>query len=363
MDKPLISIIIPAYNHSLYIENCLDSIINQTYENIELIILNDGSTDDTNEKILNYENKLNNRFKRYKYINKENEGICKTLNLGLSISKGKYIIPFASDDVMYPERVEKQIDFLEKNSHYGMVYTDGYDIRSDDYLNTDNRYDDNLLFSQDMDFAEGDLFDYIIDNVFLLPVITTCMKRECYKKVGFYDESILSEDIDMLIRISKHYEIGYIKEPLTIHRLHGRNSGRNSTILEQSVKTLIVKYGKSDLLNDEQKQRLILLFEKVIGVINLSKINNYIKGKKVIAWGTGMSYQRFKSNYNADIDFFIDSDIKKQGKLIDDKYVYPPSKLLEINKGEYYVFVLSQFYKEIYHQLETYGFEYRSNYY
>lgn len=363
MEDALVSVIIPAYNHGSYIENCLDSIINQTYKNVELIIINDGSIDDTNKKIIKYEDRLNNRFEKYIYVDKENEGICKTLNLGLSISQGKYIIPFASDDVMYSQRISKQVAYMEEHNQYGMIYTDGYNVESIYYLYENHKYDVNMLFSSKMDFSEGDLFNFMLDNVFLMPTPTVCIKRECYDKVGFYDENILCEDPDMFIRISKYFQIGCIKEPLVLHRLHGNNNGKKNTIIAPSLKSMIAKYQKSDLLNEFEKEKFLLLMEKTIGITNLYNVKDEIENKELIIWGTGQAYKRFINNNIIDFEFFIDSDKNKQGKKIDGKQIYLPLKLLEIDKDKYYILVLSQFYKDIYNQLISYGFAYKENFY
>ncbi|MGB3973861.1 MAG: glycosyltransferase family A protein [Peptococcia bacterium] len=363
MNEPLVTVIIPAYNHAMYVENCLDSIINQTYQNIELIVINDGSKDDTNEKIIGNEDKLKKRFSNFIHISKENEGVCKTLNLGLSLAKGKYIIPFASDDVMYSQRISKQVAYLEENSQYGMVYTDGYDVESKDYLLENDQYREDMMFSKNMDFVEGDLFDFMLENVFLMPTPTVCIRRACFDKVGLYDENILCEDPDMFIRISKYFQIGCIKEPLVLHRIHGDNSGRKSSIIVPAIKSMIKKYENSDLLNETEKERFILLLEKTIGITNFEKIRKNVDNKKIILWGTGQAYRRFKNQYSNDFEFFVDNDVKKQGKEVDGKLIYPPQKLLEINKDEYYVLVLSQFYQEIYGQLRSYGFKHKENFY
>lgn len=359
MEKPLVSVIIPAYNHEKYIGNCLDSIIDQTYDNIELILLNDGSLDDTNNKIISYENKLKERFIRYEYINKKNEGVCKTLNKGLSISRGKYIIPFASDDVMYSERIKKQVEFLEENSQYGIVYSDGYNVQSDGYLYTADNYDDRVLFSKNMKFVEGDLFHFMLSNVFFMPTPTICVRKECYEIVGNYDEDILCEDPDMFIRISKYFRIGFIKEPLVLHRLHMDNNGKKRDVIETSIKSMITKYKNSNLLNNSEREILILMLERMIGIINF----DYVNGKRIIAWGTGGAYRKFKEKNKTDIEFFIDTDITKNGKTLDGKEIFDPSILKEINKEEYYVIVLSMFYKEIHEILNEYGFTYKENYY
>ena len=114
----LVSVVVPAYNHEKYIEECINSIINQTYENIELIILNDGSTDKTSEKIKLKIEECKRRFKRFLFIDKENEGVAKTNNIGLAKSKGKFFTGCASDDTFTENAIEIMVDFLENNPEY-----------------------------------------------------------------------------------------------------------------------------------------------------------------------------------------------------------------------------------------------------
>src|SRR5690606_17530060 len=126
------------------------------------------------------------------------------------------------------------------------------------------------------------------------------------------------------------------------------NSGRNDAIVESSIKSMISKYEKSDLLNKDEKEEFILLLEKTIGFINFKKIEDSIRNRKIIIWGTGGSYRRFNKNTILDFEFFVDSDENKLFKNMDGKQIYMPQKLLEINKHDYYILVLSQFYAEIY---------------
>lgn len=379
MVQPLVSIIIPAYNHGLYIENCLDSIVNQTYENIELIILNDGSEDDTHQKIVSYESKLSNRFTRYQYIDKKNEGICRTLNKGLRMAQGKYIIPLGSDDVMFPKRVEIQVAFLEKHTELGMVYANGYHLESEEYLDPNNHNGEGLLFSEKMEmysisdtneylsYPNGskefqmDSFRFMLHNIFLIHSTGICIRKECYDKVGLYDEDLSSEDLDMAIRMAKVYKYGFIKEPLVIHRLHPFNTGR-SLLMIDTLNSLVTKYKNSPLLNEEEKGILLLNIEKNMGYLDITRIEAEMRDKKIIVWGTGSSYERLKGDHNLEVDFFIDSNPEKQGKMVDGKLVYPPSKLLEIKRENYYVIVASEFYRQIYYELQKMGYLFRENF-
>ena len=128
-NNELISVIVPAYNHENYIEECIDSIINQSYKNIELIILNDGSKDKTAEKIKLKSQECKIRFKRFVFIDKKNnDGVAKTLNKGCSIAEGKYLTICASDDSFVFNAFEIMYDFLENNQEYVLAVGDNYFI-------------------------------------------------------------------------------------------------------------------------------------------------------------------------------------------------------------------------------------------
>jgi glycosyltransferase involved in cell wall biosynthesis len=111
-NKPLVSVLIPCYNVAPFVTQAIDSIINQTYKNIELIIINDGSTDDTFEKLKEFEKK-DNRVKLYN--NETNIGLIKTLNKGIDLCNGLYISRFDADDIMPLNRIEKQIAIVNQN--------------------------------------------------------------------------------------------------------------------------------------------------------------------------------------------------------------------------------------------------------
>ena len=112
---PLVSIVIPVYNGEKYLAECLDSVFAQTYSNWELVIINDGSSDGTENVILRYQDK------RIKYLpNHTNKGIIFSLNRGLQESNGVYIARLDADDVALPSRIEKQVEFLTKNPEYVM---------------------------------------------------------------------------------------------------------------------------------------------------------------------------------------------------------------------------------------------------
>lgn len=266
MSEPLASVIIPAYNHEKYIIETLKSIIEQSYKNIELIVLNDGSTDKTNDRVKSIEGLLRERFSNYVYINKENEGICKTLNRGLCLAKGKYIFPFSSDDLMKEDRIKKQITYLEIHKGYGAVYSDVSIVISRNSINFDKSICEDYRVSNYLQFTEGDLFEFMLDNVIKMPATSLCIRRECYDRIGLYDESLIAEDIDMFLRLSKYFYIGCMKEVFVIHRIHDTNMGRSPSATTEIIAQLKEKYSRSTLLTENEKQRLFNTFYYYAGL-------------------------------------------------------------------------------------------------
>ena len=107
---PLVSVLLPVYNGGMFLKDSIESILNQTYENIEIIVINDNSEDNSEEVIQSFK-ETNIKYHR----NKENLGLIETLNLGVSLSSGKYIVRIDQDDIALPERIEKQVFYLENN--------------------------------------------------------------------------------------------------------------------------------------------------------------------------------------------------------------------------------------------------------
>ncbi|MEX3718054.1 glycosyltransferase family 2 protein [Acinetobacter baumannii] len=113
--QPLVSIVIPCYNHANFVQDCIQSVIAQTYQNIELIIIDDGSKDGSVEKIQEFIGECEKRFVRFEFRNRPNKGLSATLNEALEWCQGEYFSAIASDDMMLNDKIEIQIDFL-KNS-------------------------------------------------------------------------------------------------------------------------------------------------------------------------------------------------------------------------------------------------------
>ena len=137
--KPLVSIITPCFNGEKYLDRFFRSVLNQTYENLELIFINDGSSDKTEEKVLNYKDELKNRNICFTYLYQDNAGQAAALNKGLKVFKGDYLVWPDSDDELVPDSIEKRVDFLEKHPELGIMRSNGIVIN--DETGEQNRID------------------------------------------------------------------------------------------------------------------------------------------------------------------------------------------------------------------------------
>ncbi len=208
---PLVSVVIPCYNYEKFVAQAIKSVINQTYKRVQLIVVDDGSTDDSIRII----EKIRGKY-GFEFIIQENKGQSAAINRGMrDYAKGKYVACLDSDDYWDVSKVEKQIQFMEKNPQYGMCYTRNYIIEGSIRKPV---YKHNSFFGK-----SGWLFDYIFLENFI-PALTVMVRKEVYDKVGLFDEQRLYvEDYDMWLRIAKQYQIGFIDEYLAYYRLHESN--------------------------------------------------------------------------------------------------------------------------------------------
>jgi glycosyltransferase involved in cell wall biosynthesis len=207
MNRPLVSVVMPVYNAEKYLQLTLDSVIGQDYPNLEIVIVNDGSTDNSKNIILEY------KEPRIRYFeNPKNCGIVKTRNRGLEEARGKYIAVMDSDDIALPDRIKIQVEFLEKNPSYGMCGTWFQTIDGDGNLLKKARFPAN-----DKD-ARSNL---IVHNCFCH---STVMMRSKLAKEFMYDIGYdVVEDYQLWYKISRVAKIINLPHFTTYYRVHGNN--------------------------------------------------------------------------------------------------------------------------------------------
>ena len=205
----LVSIVSPCYNGEAYVERFINSIISQTYRPLELIIVNDGSTDKTEEIVLSFKEKLENDQITLKYLKKQNGGLGSAINDGLKLTTGEYLIWPDSDDFLMPESISKRVAFLENNPGFGFVQSDG---RTYIEGSLEGKGVINAIVRKD-----GWMFDNIISGNVVYTPCGWMLKMSAFLEVNPNKEifpSRYGQDIQMLLPISAKFKCGHLKEVL-----------------------------------------------------------------------------------------------------------------------------------------------------
>lgn len=229
MDE-LVSILIPLYNHEQYINECLDSIKNQTYSNVEVVIVNDGSSDNS-EKIVKQWIE-NNPNLNIKYISQENQGVTKTLNKMIGLSKGEYITLCASDDILKEESIEKRVEFLKINPLMEACIGDANVIGTNSELVNESAM--KSLFYADYKRLENNIVNELVLNWSVVGP-TFLAKKSLYEKVGMYDENLSVEDREFYLRLLANNLLGFIPIIVAKYRVHTSNISRRSKTAKWNI--------------------------------------------------------------------------------------------------------------------------------
>jgi glycosyltransferase involved in cell wall biosynthesis len=207
MSFPLVSFVMPVYNAEKYLNQAIDSVLHQSYENIELVIVNDGSTDSSKDIILSYTDPRVRFFE-----NEFNLGIVYTRNKGLEYAAGKYVATLDSDDIALPERIEKQVDFLEKNQDHAMCGT---------FYKT---IDSNGKFLKDVNFpsANKDIVTHLLlGNCFCNSTIMA--RTQLTKELKYTPGYDIVEDYELWYRMSRRAKIANLPVYGTLYRVHANS--------------------------------------------------------------------------------------------------------------------------------------------
>lgn len=263
---PLVTVVVPAYNHEDYIEDCIDSILSQSYKNIELIVINDGSTDGTHEKILGICEKYPNKIK---YINKENEGLITSLNIALNDGTGKYFCELASDDSWMEGSLEKRVDFLESSSDYDAVFGDIYYLL--DGVKTDKRLVKHMKYGG-YD-SKKHTVRHLIESKRMIVFPTGLFKRKTLLELGGFDKDFRDfEDIAMRYKLVMNARVGHIDEPLLWYRKHSANVSASNDHFVRMKEESILTFEKLLLAVDDSSLKKLIeakLFKRYMGYVKL----------------------------------------------------------------------------------------------
>lgn len=233
-----LSIIIPTYNSAHFLPETLESILNQDYEDYELIVVDDGSTDNTRELIQSY-------GVRITYLHQENSGGCSMpRNVGIRYASGEYIAIFDADDIMKPGKIMLQSDFLNNNPHVGFVFTDFCDFRGAEILR--NHISTCPIFNQlrkkkvrknEYIINSTDAYETLLMENFI-GASSMMFRKSVYEEIGPFDEHLeSSEDIDFTLRVARKYDFGFIDRLGHLRRLHdGNMTNKNEKMIKAQIR-------------------------------------------------------------------------------------------------------------------------------
>ncbi|MCC5929378.1 MAG: glycosyltransferase family 2 protein [Cyclobacteriaceae bacterium] len=230
---PTVSVICICYNQGRWVEKALASVMNQTYSNLELIIVDDASSDDSRERITEFIEK--HHFGTF-IFNPENIGNCRSFNLALKNAKGRYIIDLAADDVLLPERIAKGVEMFENlPPEYAVQYTNAAFIDENDCI-TGFHYPIDHKGKSTQAIPEGNLYKILLEKYLVSPP-TMMIRKEALDSLEGYDEGLTYEDFDFWLRSSRHYLYCYCDEVL-LHKRMLKNSASNRQKMYKNPHTL-----------------------------------------------------------------------------------------------------------------------------
>lgn len=237
-NKPLVSILLLSMNHELYIEQCIQSLTSQTHRNIEIIYVDNASTDGTFEKgkQLLKQSGLSHQC----YFNKESKTISHNLNFLFDHSSGEFVSPLSTDDWFEPTNIEKKVNYFLANPDAGAVFSNGW-IYLDDLKQTN--------LNDLSTFKSGYIFKEVLTQADCIFYVGVVYRRAIIEQVGKWDEKLLIEDTDMYIRIGSVAKIDFLQEPLVYYRRTSSSASRNKKFMLKGFTQYYEKYKNVEWIN------------------------------------------------------------------------------------------------------------------
>lgn len=385
-DKPLVSIVIPVYNGSNYMREAIDSALAQTYENCEVIVVNDGSTDDgkTESIALSY-------GERIRYYHKENGGVATAVNLGIREMRGEYFAWLSHDDVFYPDKIKLQMEAICKS---GNPMTIAYGSFVTWNMNKDEKNKVNLLNIYDKKQLETGCFAVVF---LAIHGSTVLLHRRHFERVGVYDTKLLAtQDSEFLFRAMRGQRSVFVDEPLIIGRIHNEQGQKTMVCHKPEYNQMFFHFCEeltdaekeemcgsvmtfyfnlylrlwfmppADDILDYLKKRIFKEYEKKLS--NRDKLsghkniilNNFNIKQKIFLFGAGDigKYLLFKLRiYGIYVEGFIDNDKAKQGTELYGTLCFDPNVLKGIEDNCAVIISMTSHVQEVAQQLQSLGIQ------
>jgi glycosyltransferase involved in cell wall biosynthesis len=250
MQHPLVSAVVLCYNQARFVTECLEGVKSQNYPNLELIINDDASRDDSASVIRQW---LAQTDIPHRFLSQDsNRGLCRSLNDALSHARGKYVSAIAADDVWLPGKLLTQVETMERlPATIGVVYSDALQMDEDG-----NMLPQRFLAAHGHDGAmpRGDIQEELWKGNFI-PAMTTLVRRDCYTQVGLFDESLFYEDWDMWLRVARYFQFAYSDHVSAKYRLVSASMLRSQFArINDSMCQVCVKHLKQGYLKGKSKR-------------------------------------------------------------------------------------------------------------
>ena len=287
MSGPVVTVICICYNQARFVKEAIDSVLAQTYPNVQLVIVDDASTDNSVEVV----RKCLRDFPAIKFLPLPiNSGNCKAFNSGLAHAEGKYVIDLAADDVLLPERVTEGVAALEEaGDSYGVSFSDACWMAADGkplFKHSDKFPHDTI--------PQGDVYKYLISRFFICSP-TMMFKASVIRSLGGYDESLRYEDFDFWIRSSRNFFYCYTPRVLVKKRVvKDSMSQRQFRLLSPQLRTTYRVCEKILALNrfvDEQRalsKRILYEMRVCLKLLHLPLVISYAR---LLVRNSKMRYQ------------------------------------------------------------------------
>ena len=296
MPKPLVSVVIPSYNRAQYIAETIESVLAQTYNNIEVVVIDDGSKDNTREVVEPYS-------PRVRYVWQENSERGASRNHGLRLSKGEFLAFLDSDDLWLPNKLEEELRIFGEMPNVGVVYSDA------DLVDSEGRFLKTIMRNG----YSGAVTDKLLRDNFVTLSAHLIRRSLAVQVGGFREERELSgsEDWEFWIRLSCVTEFAYLRKVTTKIRTHPANTMSDAGAMSRSMGNALKVVKEQDYLSARQKAGL----HKMRAKISLINAINYCTSRK----------------YKETTNYLIDALKSNPGITLDLRYPYTILRMLTGN--------------------------------
>jgi GT2 family glycosyltransferase len=288
--RPLVSVVIPTYNQADFLVEAITSAQNQTYPNIEIVVVNDGSTDNTTEIL----KKLSEQDQRIRCFSQENQGLASAFNKAVQESKGEYIVHLDSDDIYETEKIQKQLEILQQDKSIDLVYT---------AIQVIDKEGKPLMQMRGSD-VDPDTFRAQMFFRNIIPNPTTLMgKRACFIDIPYREKYKRSMDYDFELRLAEKYRFKYLDLPLTRWRRYDRNMSNELAKCKEEQLEILKNYDADVLMNYVDKAKLDHVEKLMLKGNILYNLEMWVE-----------AYEQFNQVKTATGDFYSGNCLYKMGK-------------------------------------------------